>query len=86
MRCDEQHGMVAFAGDVPADRNPAKQGRYLPGSKIPIVDESVLRARRHRWVLILPWNLREEIIGQLAYVREWGGAFVTAVPALSIHR
>jgi SAM-dependent methyltransferase len=64
------------------DRNPAKQGRYLPGSHIPIVDESVLRARRPHWVLILPWNLRKEIVQQLAYAREWGAGFVTAVPEL----
>ena len=65
------------------DRNPAKQGKFLPGSHIPIVDEPCLRARRPKWVLILPWNLREEIISQLAYIREWGGAFVTAVPKLN---
>jgi len=66
------------------DRNPAKQGKYLPGSRIPIVDESRIRAERPDYVLILPWNLAAEIESQLAYVREWRGRFVTAVPGLSI--
>ena len=69
---------VAFV----ADRNPAKQGKYLPGSRIPIVAEDSVRELRPRWVLILPWNLRAEVVQQLAYVREWGGRFVTAVPEL----
>lgn len=67
-----------------ADQNPAKQGRYLPGSRIPIVDESCLRAQRPDYVLILPWNLRDEVMGQLEYVRDWGGRFVTAVPCLAV--
>lgn len=66
------------------DRNPAKQGKYLPGSRIPIVDETRLRAERPDYVVILPWNLREEVMAQLAYIREWGGQFVTAVPELRI--
>lgn len=64
------------------DRNPAKQGKYLPGSRIPIVDEARLRTDRPDYVVVLPWNLREEVMAQLAYVREWGGQFVTAVPEL----
>lgn len=67
-----------------ADRNPAKQGQFLPGSRIPIVDESCLRAQRPDYVLILPWNLRDEVMQQLSYVREWGGRFVTAVPSLLV--
>ncbi len=67
-----------------ADRNPAKIGKFLPGSRIPIVAEERLKADRPRWVLILPWNLQQEIIDQLAYIREWGGQFVVAVPDLKI--
>ncbi len=67
-----------------SDRNPAKQGKYLPGSRIPIVDETRLRAERPEYVLILPWNLRSEVMEQLTYIREWGGQFVTAVPELKI--
>jgi C-methyltransferase C-terminal domain/Putative zinc binding domain/Methyltransferase domain len=66
------------------DRNPAKQGKYLPGSRIPIVDETRLREERPDYVVILPWNLREEVMAQLDYIRSWGGQFVTAVPELRI--
>jgi SAM-dependent methyltransferase len=66
------------------DKNPAKQGKYMPGSRIPIVDEEHLHKERPDYVVILPWNLREEIVLQLAYVREWGGVFVTAVPELYV--
>jgi SAM-dependent methyltransferase len=64
------------------DRNPAKQGRFMPGSRIPIVDEARLRADRPDDVVLLPWNLRDELMTQLDYVRGWGGRFVTAVPEL----
>ena len=66
------------------DRNPAKQGKYMPGSRIPIVAEDVLYRDRPDYVVILPWNLRTEVSRQLEAVREWGGRFVTAVPALKI--
>ncbi len=67
-----------------ADRNPAKQGKYLPGSRIPIVDEARLRAERPDYILILPWNLRDEVRGQLAYAGDWGAKFVTAIPHLEV--
>lgn len=82
--------LMNFAGVRPhllpyvVDRNPAKQGRFMPGSRIPIVDEAHLRAHRPAYVLILPWNLRDEVTAQLAYIREWGGRFVTAVPTLEV--
>ncbi|MEY4265624.1 MAG: hypothetical protein RIS90_159 [Pseudomonadota bacterium] len=82
--------LLNFAGVRPhllpyvVDKNPAKQGKYMPGSRIPIVDEAHLRAQRPAYVLILPWNLRDEVMAQLAYIREWGGRFVTAVPTLEI--
>jgi len=66
------------------DKNPNKQGKYLPGSRIPIVSEDHLRERRPDYVVILPWNLKTEIMEQLSYVRDWGGRFVTAVPELQI--
>lgn len=67
-----------------ADLNPAKQGKYLPGSRIPIVTEARIRDNQPDYVIILPWNLREEVMTQLAYIREWGGRFVTAVPKLEV--
>lgn len=66
------------------DRNPAKQGKYLPGSRIPIVDEAHLRAQRPDLIIILPWNLSAEVTEQLAYARDWGAKFVQAVPELTI--
>ncbi|MBI5717553.1 MAG: methyltransferase domain-containing protein [Burkholderiales bacterium] len=66
------------------DRNPAKQGRFLPGSRIPIVDEAALDRVRPDFVVLLPWNLRDELTQQLARVRDWGGRFVTAVPSLQV--
>lgn len=66
------------------DRNPAKQGKYLPGSRIPILGEQKIREERPDYVVILPWNLRDEVITQLSYVRTWGARFVTAVPRMEI--
>lgn len=66
------------------DRNPAKQDKFLPGCRIPIVAEDRLKQTRPDYVVILPWNLRAEVVEQLAYIREWGGQFVTAVPSLKI--
>jgi SAM-dependent methyltransferase len=66
------------------DRNPAKVGRFMPGSRIPIVDEDRLRTDRPDIILILPWNLKAEVMAQLAYAREWGARFATAVPSLRI--
>lgn len=66
------------------DASPHKQGHFLPGSHIPVVAEAHLRRDRPDFVLILPWNLREEIVAQLSYIREWGGRFVVAIPQLAI--
>lgn len=66
------------------DASPHKQGHWLPGSRIPVVAESKLREDQPDFVLILPWNLREEITAQLSYIRKWGGQFVIAVPHLVI--
>ena len=67
-----------------ADRNPAKLGKYTPGSRIPIVDEHALQEARPDYVVILPWNLKQELMAQLAYIREWNGRFVTALPQLAV--
>lgn len=66
------------------DRNPAKQDKFLPGSRIPIVAEGHLKQSQPDYVVILPWNLQAEVVGQLSYIREWGGKFVTAVPVLEV--
>ena len=66
------------------DRNPAKQGKHMPGSRIPIVDEARLQAARPDYVVVLPWNLKTEVMQQLGYVGAWGGKIVTAVPHLEV--
>lgn len=74
-------GQIAFV----VDKNPAKQGMFLPGSRVPIVSEDVLKARKPDRVVIFPWNLTEEIKQQLSYISDWGGKFVTVVPSLTLH-
>jgi hypothetical protein len=82
--------LMNFAGVRPdllacvVDRNPAKQGKWMPGSRIPIVDEARIDATRPDYVVILPWNLKTEVMAQLQRIRGWGGQFVTAVPRLEI--
>jgi SAM-dependent methyltransferase len=66
------------------DKNPAKQDKYMPGSRIPIVSEDYLKTEKPEYVVILPWNLKGEVMGQLEYIREWSGRFVVAVPELEI--
>lgn len=70
--------------DVVADKNPAKQGRYLPGSRIPVVAPEALIAAEPDYVLILPWNLREEVAHQLSAIRKTGGQFVVPIPRVEI--
>jgi hypothetical protein len=66
------------------DAAPSKQGKYMPGSHIPIFPPAMLREKKPDIVLILPWNIAEEVISQNAYVREWDGKFVTAIPQIRI--
>jgi hypothetical protein len=70
--------------DYTVDRNPYKQGRFLPGTHVPIYEPSRIAETKPDYVLILPWNLRDEIIEQLAYVRSWGGRFVVPIPAVQV--
>lgn len=70
--------------DYTVDRSPHKQGRYLPGVRIPIHGPDRLRETRPDYVLILPWNLKEEIVEQMADVRSWGGRFVVAIPEVRV--
>ena len=66
------------------DRSPGKLGRYMPGSKIPIVSEDLIHSEKPDFIMILPWNIAEEIEAQLSYVREWDAKFVRAIPELSV--
>jgi hypothetical protein len=82
--------LLNYAGVKPdllpyvCDAAPSKQGKYLPGSHIPIVSPDALASSRPDVVLILPWNIADEVTSQLAYIREWGGKFAVAVPAIHV--
>jgi 2-polyprenyl-3-methyl-5-hydroxy-6-metoxy-1,4-benzoquinol methylase len=79
--CGIRSDLLAYT----VDRNPYKQGKYLPGSHIPIYSPEHIRATRPDYVLILPWNLKEEIMQQIAYIREWGGQFVVPIPGTKVY-
>jgi hypothetical protein len=66
------------------DRSPHKQGLYLPGTHIPVKAPDAIFAARPDYVLILPWNLREEIMEQMRAIRDWGGKFVVPIPRIEI--
>jgi hypothetical protein len=68
------------------DRNPYKHGRYTPGTRIPVHPVERIAADRPDYVLVLPWNLRAELIEQLGYLRDWGGQLVFPIPALEVLR
>ncbi|WP_334167400.1 class I SAM-dependent methyltransferase [Achromobacter mucicolens] len=82
--------LLNYAGIKPdllsfvCDASPHKQGKYLPGSRIPILAPDALQASRPDFVVIFPWNISSEIMNQIGYIREWGGRYVTAVPKLEI--
>lgn len=67
------------------DRSPYKQGRFLPGSHIPIYHPNRIRETRPDYVIILPWNLKDEIMDQLQFIRDWGGHFVVPIPKVTIY-
>ncbi len=66
------------------DRSPHKQGKWTPGTQIPIFDPKKIRETQPDYLLILPWNLRREIMEQMAYIRDWGGQFVVPIPEVTI--
>jgi 2-polyprenyl-3-methyl-5-hydroxy-6-metoxy-1,4-benzoquinol methylase len=79
--CGIKHDLIEFV----VDANPNKQNKYLPASHIPVVNEQVLKEARPDYVMILPWNIKEEIMNQLNYIREWNGKFIIAIPSLNIN-
>jgi C-methyltransferase C-terminal domain/Putative zinc binding domain/Methyltransferase domain len=70
--------------DYTVDRNPHKQGRFLPGTHIPVYAPERIAETRPDYVLILPWNLKDEIMSQMAHIRDWGGRFVLPLPRLEV--
>lgn len=76
--CGVKKDLIEFV----VDASPYKQGKFLPGSHIPVVKEDEITGLKPDYILILPWNIKDEIMGQLSYIRKWGGKFVVAVPYL----
>lgn len=79
--CGIRSDLLAYT----VDRNPYKQGKYLPGSHIPILKPERIAETKPDYLLILPWNLKDEIMQQLAYIREWGGKFVVPIPTVRVY-
>lgn len=78
--CGIKRSLISFAVDI----SPYKLGKYLPGSHIPVINENELKEYKPEYVLILPWNIKDEIIMQLDYIRDWNGKFVIAIPEMKI--
>lgn len=72
--------------DYTVDRNPYKQGKFLPGTHIPIFAPEKIRDTKPDYIMILPWNLKDEIMNQIAYIREWGGKFIIPIPEVTLLR
>ena len=72
--------------DFTVDRNPYKHGRYTPGMHIPIEPVEAIDLVKPDYILILPWNLKDEIVAQMRHVQEWGAKFVVPIPGVSRHR
>jgi len=70
--------------DYTVDRSPYKQGKFTPGTHIPIVDPETIRHTKPDYVFVLPWNLKDEVTKQCAYIREWGGRFIIPIPEICI--
>lgn len=78
--CGVKSDVIKFV----VDASPYKQGKFLPGSHIPVVNENEIRKSKPDFVIILPWNIKQEIIEQLKYIKEWGGRFVIPISKLGI--
>jgi SAM-dependent methyltransferase len=77
-------GIRADFLDYTVDRNVYKQGKFLPGTHIPIFSPAKIRETKPEYVLILPWNFKDEIMDQVRYIREWGGQFVVPIPEVRV--
>ncbi|MEZ4727774.1 MAG: class I SAM-dependent methyltransferase [Caldilineaceae bacterium] len=71
--------------DYTVDRNPYKQGKFLPGTHIPIFTPERIQETKPDYVLVLPWNFKEEIMDQVSYIRQWGGKFVVPIPEVTVY-
>jgi ABC-type Fe3+-hydroxamate transport system substrate-binding protein len=71
--------------DYTVDRSPYKQGKFLPGTHIPIFSPEKIDETKPDYVLILPWNFKDEIMNQMSHIRKWGGRFVTPIPEVKVY-
>jgi len=71
--------------DFTVDRNPMKQNTFLPGSRIPVYGPEMIDEQKPDYVLILPWNLKDEVMKQLSHIRNWGGRFIVPIPELKLY-
>ncbi len=78
--CGIREDLIEFT----VDRNPYKHGRFMPGVRIPVFPTERIAEVKPDYVVILPWNLKSEIVQQLAYIRQWGGKFVLPIPEATI--
>jgi len=78
--CGIKNDLIEFV----ADANPHKQNKFLPASHIPVVSEDVLKQAKPDFVIIFPWNIKEEVMKQLSYIKEWNGKFVIPIPQLEV--
>ena len=78
--CGIGKDLISFA----VDRNPHKQGLSLPGTRIPVFAPERVLVEKPDYLLILPWNLKDEIMSQMAYIHDWGGRFVVPIPRLEV--
>ena len=78
--CGLKHSEIDFV----VDSNPHKQNKWLPASHIPVVSEAFLESEKPDYIVILPWNLKDEITQKLSYVKGWGGKFVIGIPVLEV--
>jgi hypothetical protein len=78
--CGIKNDLISYV----VDANPHKQNKWLPASHIPVMDENFLKQDRPDFVIILPWNLQQEIVQQLSYIKKWQGKFVIPIPQLQI--
>ena len=70
--------------DFTVDRSPHKQGKFLPGVHIPILSPEAIKQNKPDYVLILPWNLKDEVVSQISFIKEWGGQFVVPIPEVKL--
>ena len=71
--------------DFVVDKSKIKEGKYLPGSHIPVLSEDCIKKVKPDFVIIFPWNIKKEIFEQLSYIRKWKGRFVTFIPKMKIY-